>query len=244
MSKLAEGVREAVRLFWLTREAQSKRQGRRTGTRDAGDRVAVTGGAQMGGFERLLRRLLAGVGVQADCVHSRRGVELPGWFRAEKAWDLVVVIDGCLIASIELKSHVGPSFGNNFNNRSEEALGSATDIWSAYREGAFRPSARPSLGYVMLLEEAPGSRRTVGVRQPHFDVFPEFRATSYAQRYDILLTKLLRERLYDSACLLLTDRDEGRRGEYREPNSELTFARFAESLLARALAVTGTHGES
>jgi hypothetical protein len=50
-----------------------------------------------------------------------------------------VVADGRLLAGVEFKSQVG-SFGNNYNNRTEEAIGSATDIWAAYREGAFKPS--------------------------------------------------------------------------------------------------------
>ena len=68
---------------------------------------------------------------------SRVSVELPGFFRPTKEWDIVVVSDNNLIAAIELKSQIGPSFGNNFNNRTEEALGTAMDIWTAYREGAF-----------------------------------------------------------------------------------------------------------
>ena len=79
-----------------------------------------------------------------------------------------------ILAGIEFKSQVG-SFGNNYNNRTEEAIGSATDIWAAYREGAFKPSARPWLGYMMLLEEAPGSMRPVKAQEPHFKVFPEFK---------------------------------------------------------------------
>jgi hypothetical protein len=47
-----------------------------------------------------------------------------------------------LIAAMEFKSQIGHSFGNNFNNRTEEALGSATDIWAANREGAFRRGKR------------------------------------------------------------------------------------------------------
>ena len=108
-----------------------------------------------------------------------------------------MIVDGTLIASIEFKSQVGPSFGNNFNNRTEEALGNATDIWAAYREGAFKPSARPWLGFFMLLEQAPRSTAPVRAREPHFKVFPEFKNATYAKRYEILLTKLLRERLYD-----------------------------------------------
>ena len=124
----------------------------------------------------------------------------------------------------------------DFNNRTEESLGNATDLWAAYREGAFQPSQRPWLGYFMLLEDAPGSCAPVGVRESHFKVFDEFRDSSYARRYEILLTKLLRERLYDGACLLLSSRRDGSRGLYVEPNEEIGFRAFASSLLARAIA--------
>lgn len=166
-------------------------------------------------------------------VFQNRKVELPGWYRAEKQWDLLVVADGILAAGIEFKSQVG-SFGNNFNNRTEEAIGSATDLWAAYREGAFEPSPRPWLGYLMLLEDAPESLSTVRVKQPHFNVFSKFIEASYAKRYEILLTKLVRERLYDSACLLLTEKTNGESGKYREPSSELSFYRLLRSLISHA----------
>jgi hypothetical protein len=143
------------------------------------------------------------------------------------------------VAVVEFKSQVG-SFGNNFNNRTEEALGNATDLWAAYAEGAFRPSERPWLGYLMLLEDAPGSNSKVKVKEPHFPVFPEFKEASYAARYDQLLTKLVRARLYDAGCFLLSSRDGGPQGEYREPNSELSFTNFVTLLLARAIAVART----
>jgi Restriction endonuclease XhoI len=161
---------------------------------------------------------------------------LPGWYRPEKKWDLLVVSDGKLLAAIEFKSQVG-SFGNNYNNRTEEAVGSASDIWAAYREGAFKPSARPWLGYLMLLEEASGSMSPVRAREPHFKVFPEFAGASYAKRYEILLTKLVRERLYDAACFLMSNAEDGPKGGYSEPAPELNFQNFVQSLLAKAIAV-------
>jgi len=150
--------------------------------------------------------------------------------------ELLVVADGRLLAGIEFKSQVG-SFGNNYNNRTEESIGSAVDLWAAYREGAFKLSARPWLGYLMLLEEAPGSIAPVRAREPHFKVFPEFADASYARRYQVLLTKLVRERLYDAACFLMSSASEGARGVYREPTPELSFENFLGSLLAKAIAV-------
>ena len=229
-------LRRAIKHFWSTRDSQSKKQGSKSGTRDAGSRTAVTGGHQMDGFVNLVREYLCANGLPRTQVFCNKRVELPGWYRAEKQWDLLVVAESELLAGIEFKSQVG-SFGNNFNNRTEEAIGSATDIWAAYREGAFKPSSRPWLGYMMLLEEAPGSMRPVKAKEPHFKVFPEFKEASYGKRYEILLTKLVRERLYDSSCFLLSSAKGGATGLYREPAPELTFEKFLASLLARATAI-------
>ncbi len=199
-------------------------------------RAAVTGGKHLDGFSDICRKLFASAGVEDAHVFWQSRRELPGFFRAEKNWDLIVVADGTLLAVIEFKAQVGPSFGNNFNNRSEEAIGNATDLWAAYREGAFQPSARPWLGYVFILEDCSRSQAPVKLKQPHFRAFSEFVGTSYAKRYEILLTKLLRERLYDGASLLLTPRNEGRRGFYRCPNEELSFRAFATGLFAHAVA--------
>lgn len=236
---LQKRLQRAVKHFWQTRDKQAEKQGAKTGSRDAGARTAVTGGHQMDGFISLVRDYLCENGLPRTHVYCDKRLELPGWYRPEKRWDLLLVADGMFFAGIEFKSQVG-SFGNNYNNRTEEAIGSATDIWAAYREGAFKPSARPWLGYMMLLEEAPESTRPVKAQEPHFKVFPEFKNASYATRYEILLTKLVRERLYDSACFLLSDAKSGLRGKYSEPASELDFEKFMASLLARAIAVAKT----
>ncbi len=237
---LVKGIRSAVRHFWRTRARQAESQGAKSGDRDRGARSAVTGGAHLDGFADLIRELIVDAGISDTAVHRRTRVELPGYYRAEKKWDLVVVVEDRLLATVEFKAQVGPSFGNNYNNRTEEALGNATDYWAAFREGAFRGSPRPWLGYVVLLEDATGSRRPVSVAEPHFPVFEEFREASYAKRYEILLTKMVRERLYDAASLLLSPGHARRTGAFSEPCEELTFANFAESLLARAIAYART----
>jgi hypothetical protein len=232
-------LRAAVKQFWATRETQAQKQGSVSGAKDAGARSAVTGGAQMNGFVNLVRDLLCDSGLPKPHVYCDKYVEIPGWYRPEKKWDLLIVADGRLLGGIEFKSQVG-SFGNNYNNRTEESIGSAVDLWAAYREGAFKPSARPWLGYLMLLEEAPGSTTPVRAREPHFKVFPEFKNASYAKRYEVLLTKLVRERLYDAACFLMSSAANGARGVYREPAPELSFENFITSLLAKAIAVAKT----
>ena len=147
-----------------------------------------------------------------------------------------MVVDGVLLASIEFKAQVGPSFGNNFNNRVEEALGNSSDILTAYREGKFAPSQKPWLGWLMLLEETRKSMAPVRIDEPHFPVFPEFHNSSYVERYQIFCERLMRERLYDAACLLLSDSETGLEGEFREPSRETDFGNFADSLIAHAIA--------
>jgi hypothetical protein len=239
--EIKKRLRAAIKHFWSTRETQAQKQGSSSGAKDAGARSAVTGGAQMNGFVNLVRDLLRESGLPSAHVYCEKFVELPGWYRPEKKWDLLIVADGKLLAGIEFKSQVG-SFGNNYNNHTEEAIGSATDLWAAYREGAFKPSARPWLGYLMLLEEAPGSLGPVRSREPHFKVFPGFKDSSYAKRYEILLTKLVRERLYDSACFLMSSAKKGAKGIYREPSPELSFENFISSLIAKGVAVSKMRG--
>lgn len=239
MKDLDKRLAVAVRHFWATRDRQAKYQGSKTGVRDAGARSAVTGGAQMDGFVHLVRDLLVDAGVPNPAVYCERGVELPGFFRPEKQWDLLVVLDEKLLATIEFKSQVG-SFGNNYNNRTEEAIGNAVDLRTAYRDGAFSPSQDPWIGYLMLLEDAPGSRSPVGVKEPHFKVFDEFRGASYAKRYEHLLKRLIRERLYNAACFLLSGKETGATGGFTQPCNELTFRAFATSLIAHASAYMKT----
>jgi hypothetical protein len=239
LANLGRRLRKAIVSFWQQRGAQSQKQGGDAGDKDRGDRSAVTGGKHLDGFRDLVAALLEAAGLKRATIYWRKKTELPGWFRAEKNWDLLVVADGKLVAIVEFKSQAG-SFGNNFNNRTEEALGNATDLWCAYEKGAFEPSERPWLGYLMLLEDAPGANSPVRVKEPHFQVFPELKDASYAERYNQLLTKLVRARLYDAGCLLLSSRDGGLKGKYREPNPELSFRTFVTSLLARAIAVAQT----
>ena len=233
MDDLQRQMAEAVRFFWDTRSRQQLKQ-ETSGRQDQGSRGAVTGGSQLDGFIGLVSEILVKCGIPQRTIFRKKRVDLPGYFRPTKEWDLLVVVDGELLASIEFKSQVGPSFGNNFNNRTEEAMGTATDLWTAYREGAFKESTRPWLGYFMLLEEAPGSVSPVKCSESHFPVFPEFRGASYAQRYEIFCRKLMRERLYDASCLILSERATGIQGQYREPARDLDFAAFLASLTAKA----------
>ena len=136
MDEINKRLAEAVAFYWNTRKKQSDKQ-TTSGRADQGARSAVTGGAQMDGFIELITDLIIEAGADEKYIFHNKHLELPGFFRPTKEWDLLVVKDNQLILALEAKSQVGPSFGNNFNNRTEEAMGSAIDLWTAFREGAF-----------------------------------------------------------------------------------------------------------
>jgi hypothetical protein len=249
MRDLDARLAEAVRYFWSVQKRQDSSQGRGTGQRDQGRRAAVTGGRHCTGFANVVRDRAVEAGLPDAAVYYRRdtqgstvepamtSTELPGYFRATKNWDLLIVAKSRLIAVVEFKSHIG-SLGNNQNNRVEEAVGNAKDFWTAYREGAFAPSGRPWVGYFLMLEDTPRALVPVRVKEPHFNVFAEFRDASYVQRYVLLCQRLVRERLYDAACLVMSNAETGVRGVFREPSPECSFRDFAMSLTGRVVAFT------
>ena len=220
----------AIREYWKVRTAQAERQ-HEAGNVDAGLRGAVTGGAQMDAIAMLLEEIFLEAGFPSESISRASRLELPGYYRAEKKWDLVVVHDGQLAAAIELKSQVGPSFGNNFNNRSEEAIGNATDIWTAFREGRFGKT-RPWLGYLFLLEEHPKSTNPIGVKEPFFPVEDVFRDASYKKRYELLCRRLVLERLYDAACFVTSSADP--KSPIHEPADDLSVENFIRQIRGRA----------
>jgi hypothetical protein len=235
LDNLHRKIAEAVSSYWFTRENQAKKQ-ESSGRADQGLRAAVTGGAQMDGFITLLSQIILLSGVHESNIFSHKNLELPGFFRPTKEWDLLVIQDGQLLLALEAKSQVGPSFGNNFNNRTEEAMGSALDLWTAYRESAFNKTIKPWLGYLFLLEDCVESQKPVRVKEPHFEVFKEFKGASYAKRYELFCRKLLRERHYNCSAFLMSTRTAGPKGHYTEPAEDLTFELYARSLIAHVSA--------
>ena len=221
---------KAVTHYWQTRAAQRKKQ-EEGGKVDQGLRSAVTGGAQMDGFIELFTKSSFKAEFR-EHIFRKKAVELPGFFRPTKEWDLLVVRERTLIAAIEAKSQVGPSFGNNFNNRTEEAMGSAVDLWTAFRETAYLDSPQPFLGYFFMLEDCEASNRPVGVQEPHFKVFPEFVGASYMRRYELFCRKLVLERHYTASAFITSASQGGIRGDYKTPAEDLSIERFAKALLS------------
>ncbi len=235
LQELTERTKRAVAHYWQTRSAQRQKQ-EEGGKADQGLRSAVTGGAQMDGFIDLFTELVTYAGIPQRYIFRKKAVELPGFFRPTKEWDLLVTRERTLIAAIEAKSQVGPSFGNNFNNRTEEAMGSALDLWTAFRERAYLDSPQPFVGYFFMLEDCDASNRPVSVQEPHFKVFPEFAGSSYMKRYELFCRKLVLERHYSASAFIASTSDGGLQGAYKCPAEDLSVERFARAFFAHASA--------
>lgn len=265
LADLDDRLRVAIRSFWLTRDAQQRKQ-IQSGQVNSGTRGAVTGGAHLVALERLVMDILQDAALPdltirigkpiltADAT-TKKELSLPGYYRPEKKWDMIVLSRRQLVAAIEFKAQVGPSFGNNANNRAEEAIGSAEDIWKAYREQRFGNAPEPFLGYFFLLEDTPRVHMPVSNREPFFTVDPKFRGEerprtssreplryqgiTYSARYEILCRRLKLERLYTATCLVLATKGAGTR--ITEPADDLSFRRFIVALVGHAQAFALSH---
>lgn len=231
MSNYEARFKEAVHYCWTARSNAGDRQAATAEVRDVGLRTGVTSGKHLDPLSELVAKVFEDSGIPSDSIHHKSRVELPGFYRPEKKWDIVVVHKGELVAAVELKSILG-SFGNNLNNRTEEALGNAKDLLDAYEEGIFGTHAQaPWLGYLFVMQREPASLKPIGTREPHFSTDPKFVGASYIRRAELLCTRLIQKRIYSGACIVTSD-GEGVAG-VSEPNAELTFSKFAAGISGR-----------
>lgn len=229
-----EDYNAAVKAFWAGRDLQTQKQ-IEAGTVDAGMRGSVTGGLHLSGLQELIAREFAPLADLGATVRQSGIIPLPGYYRRAKNWDIVVTHNDILVAAIECKSQVG-SFGNNFNNRTEEAIGNAVDLWRAYEAGLLG-TVKPWLGFVFVFEYAEGSRMPVRDQgRPLYHTDPAFDNSSYTTRYQLLFQRLVRERLYDAACLISSARGDG---IYDEPLPEVSTRNLTAAIAGRVAYIEG-----
>lgn len=238
-------ARDATMAFWGNRQKalQAKIE---AGTTDTGERGAVTAGTTMDGFAAMMIDLVHANGLgHASIYRNRAALTLPGFFRPTKLWDVLVILDGRLIAAVEMKSQVGPSFGNNANNRAEEAIGTAHDFWTAYREGAFGQHPRPFVGWLVMVEDCDKSRRPAKRETSlHYPIFPEFRGASYLGRYDLLCQKLVKENLYTAACTLASPREAVTTGQFNAMSPLTDLQTFVTTFAGHIAAEAARSGQA
>jgi hypothetical protein len=218
-------MREAVAAFWGIRDRQATAQ-RVRGTVDAGTRGSVTGGQHMGPIDALLTRVLQDAGAPTSwAIHTGQRARIPGYYRESKNLDMVVTAGDAVVAAIEAKSQVG-SFGNNLNNRIEEAIGQSVDFWKSH-DVEFIPGGRPWFGYVMIVESSPVSTRPVRSRQSLFPPDGVFSGMSYVERYAMTFERLYQERLVDAVAYAVSPKNT----DFIDyPSVSLSFQHFATLL--------------
>lgn len=219
----------AIAAYWRTKDEQEA-AARKIQSGAEGTAKTVRGGGQFNPLINLISRFFTDAGYPVGSVGARQSqVTLPGYFRPNKRWDLVVVHQGVLVAAIEMKALGGPSFGNNYNNRIEEAIGSSADVMQAYREG-FAGSEKPWLGHFFLMTDHPKSRSPVRVAKGPFPAEELWVGRSYQDRYEMGAARLVEEGLYDSICYVVSSaQDPGP----REPHPLLDWQHFCAGIKGR-----------
>lgn len=236
-------VRDAVVNFWESRAADDEDE--EAAPAQEGHRDEVISDSHMAEFGAILYEKLRETGLPETAIGTDgdltdQTTDLPGYFRPAKDWDLVVVQDGHLIAAVEFKSQAS-SYGNNWNNRVEEAIGNAWDLRTAIDEGVIESPVRPWLGYFYLMGEQ-GTTEGKNTSLPAMRRKNMFSNLSYADRCEKLCLRLVEQDLYDEAAFILAE-DEDREGAFRAPTEQLTFERFAASLVAHVEDFLDTHGK-
>lgn len=223
------GIRPSINLLWLDLMPFSDSEIENAvaefwGARESGTQSAKHDKA----FLSLVANELEALGWPA---HVAQGFSDPlaivgGHFRAAKAWDIVCRDSkGEPRICVEFKSQVD-SYGNNENNRYEEALGSGLDVRARYGSEA-------ALGFFLVICDEEATRRITRDRLPDLDDI--FKGTSHLDRRMIFAERIveweLQQRpLYDAAAVLMVTRD----GAFTHPRNPALWITGFPDKLARA----------
>lgn len=246
---LDNSVKGAVRKFWASR--------------DGGN--GVLGGKTLDSFVEIIERVVKESGlVNAKTYTGRNTSQLPGFFRPHKSWDVVVINEGELIVAVEFKSQVG-SIGNNFNNRTEEVLGSSIDLKTAYEECAFGEDATIFTGYMILVEKSNNTLKTPRIEMKHFPVmegflldesergvtykklsdgsYPRTLGISYLDRYDVMCKRLMVKGLYTATAVIAAPNEDHHLGQYEHVSPQTSIETFIAKLASHCSVVANIQAQ-
>ncbi|MEU6860442.1 PaeR7I family type II restriction endonuclease [Glycomyces sp. NPDC046736] len=222
----------AVKAYWDIKDTQFRESAiaKAVGQGTAG---SVRGGKHFDSIAILIAKFFVDAGYPKDSIRvsGRATLALPGYYRPQKQWDLVVAYEGTLVAAFELKALGGPSFGNNYNNRVEEALGSAVDLRRAELADTYT-GEKPWLGYFFIMQDHPKSRSQVRIEPGSaFNVDAVWlEHSSYQDRFAVFCKRLIDEGLYDSVCYVTSSPEMP---TPVEPSESLDWAHFSAGIKAR-----------
>ncbi len=222
-------VKEAI-LKIYTKIEEAKKAQEMSGHTDQGGRQGITSGKHLDQVSSIIKADLISAGFKPeDILDKGKECELPGWFRPSKNWDILAFDGDSLVSAIELKT-INSSFGNNANNRAEESIGSAFDVYTAFVEELLGScSIPPVIGYVMIVRDCDSSRaKSKRVRSGHFPIDSVFHGVSYLERFTILCDRLRRKNLYQAVWLVFADPDSNK---VYEPSPALTYEKFLANIV-------------
>jgi Restriction endonuclease XhoI len=229
-------LRKAVANYWKVKAGQLA-AAQAAGSTAEGTSKAVRGGGHFAPIAALIAQFFLEADYPVGSIGTTKpSTTLPGYFRPTKDWDLVVIHRGVLVAAVELKALGGPSFGNNYNNRLEEALGNSIDLTRANLEQLVGPEP-PWLGYFFVMEDHPRSKRPGG--RPSGKQFisgSEWTGRSYQDRFVLTGERMLDEKMYDAVCYIVSSGDNP--GPI-EPSVRMDWRHFSAALQARISYLAG-----
>lgn len=221
----------AVQAYWDVKDKQAT-SAALLGSTAEGTAKAVRAAGHFEPIAALLARFFLDAGYPATSIGTARPhIVLPGFFRATKRWDLVVVHRGVLVAAIELKGIGGDenSIGRNYNNRLEEAMGNSLDIGRANDIQLVGPE-QPWLGYFFIMEDTPTSRQAKRPEQGVLPAHADWYGMSHQGRFAVAAERFLSEKLYDAVCYLTSS---AHNPGPNEPSRVADWAHFSAAVQAR-----------
>jgi hypothetical protein len=225
---------DAVAAYWGVKDAQLEVSAIRNAV-GAGTSGSVRGGKHFDTIAALLAKIFLEAGYSPkDIKISGNALGLPGYYRPQKKWDVVVTHGKTLVAAFELKG-LGAGkdelgYSKNYNNRVEEALGSAMDLRRASLAPFFPGGEKPWLGYLFIMEDSSGSRSPVKIDRGSLIVDDKWTGMSYQERFAVCCQRLLDEDVYDAVCYITSSADNPKPVE---PVSSLNWLRFSAAINAR-----------
>jgi hypothetical protein len=191
---------------------------------------AARAAKHMDGICDLVTRIFVEAGIPPETVVNKPF--LPGYYRARKEWDMAIRYKGALVAALEFKSQVG-SVGKNINNRFEEALGTATDTWTAQTKNTAFGEVPPWLGYVFVLQEDSETEQPDRPVDALFPVDEAFHGISYNQRYQEMLSRFLGDHVYQAGWFITTTKGDDGHIYYDEPLATASGRAFRAAVEGR-----------
>jgi len=225
----SDEVTQAVTWFWGSRASQSDAIGHSQG---GAGRDAVVGGQHLNAIRDLIANELIRLGVPEAAIKIRgKWKNMPGYFRPTKNWDLALVNERQeVVALFELKS-MSSSYGNNANNRTEEAIANSVELQYAVEKGYIL--VKPWLAYVFLIRDEAKSRKKPSRRSSAaYPIDPTFANTSYVDRMAMVVHRLVKEGFYDAGWFVATVKPESvvQQATWSSPREDVSWEAFSTAL--------------